>query len=252
MLSRKILNWDQFNFSTNVDVAGAGIWTDLLTFEISQLNIRKFFGGKGFQLKVPTAEQKSGIDLSATDTHTVSLANSIPDIAGPNTEYQVQGFADAIELPVSSIDAISNEVTLDTSGVSATGMDITIFYLSDASGQFCRGIIQASTSEWDSFIEDDLGTLHSLDQRNIEQRSTINNDLSAPEFFYVKLQVKSDLSYITDPSQNSDFNDYAITTDVNKFILSHKMQPLNEYMAKEGTPDTREAVKEAITLQLTH
>lgn len=252
MLSRKILSWDDFNFNSNVDVAGSGVWYDLLSFEISQLNIRKFFAGRGYQLKVPTVDQETGKDISSPNTYTVSLSNSIPSISGPNTGYQIQAFADATELPISSVDATANEVTIDTSGSSNSDADITVFYISDASGQFVRFVVEASTNEFDDFTYDDLGALHSLDQRNTEERETLDNSLTAPEFFYVKLQVKSDLAYITDPNQDSSLNNYSIETDVKQLILPHKMQKLSGYMAKEGTPGTREGVKEAVTLDLSH
>ena len=252
MLSRKILSWDDFDFNSNVDVAGSGVWYDLLTFEVAQLNIRKFFAGRGYQLKIPTADQDTGKDISGPDTYTMSLSNSIPSIDGPNTGYQVQAFADATELPVSSIDAAADEVTIDTSGSSNSEADITVFYISDAAEQFARLVVEASTNEFDDFAYDDLGALHSLDQRNTEERETLDNSLTAPEFFYVKLQVKSGLSYVTDPDQDSDLNNYDIQTDIAQLILPHKMQGLSEYMAKEGTPGTREAVKEAVTLDLSH
>lgn len=252
MLSRKILSWDDFDFSSNTDVAGSGVWYDLLTFEIAQLNIRKFFAGRGFQLKIPTVDQDTGQDIDAADTYTMSLTNSIPDISGPSLDYQVQVFADGTELPVSAIDASADELTVDTSGSSNSDADITAFYISDKSEQFVRMVVQASTNEWDDFLYDDLGGLHSLDQRNTEERSVIENDMTAPEFFYVKVQVKSALTYATNPNQVSSLNNYDIDTDVSQLILPHKMQGIDEYMAKQGTPGTCEAVKEAVILDLSH
>ena len=252
MLSRKILAWDDFQFSSNVDVAGSGVWYDLLSYEVTQNNLKKFFAGKGFRLKVPTADQKTSVDADSASSVTVSLTHSIPDITGPAVDYQVQAYVDDTEYPVSSIDATANEVTVDTSDSSNGDADITVFYISDASEQFGRFVVEASTNEYDDFLSDDLGSIHSLDQRNVEEREKLVNSQLAPEFFYVKLQVKSSISYVTDPGQDSDLNDHSIETDLNKLILPHKQQPVTEYINKDGTPGTREAVKEMVIQNLTH
>lgn len=250
--TRKVLTWNNFNFSTNKSVAGLGVWHDLLKFTVKERLIRSFFAGQGYQLKVPTMDQDTGKDIDADDEYTLSLTNSIADITGQNTDYQVEAFIDGSPATINSIDTDANEVTIDISGSSSNDSDLSVFYIPDDADQEFRFVVRATTNEFNDFEYDDLGAVHSLDQKDTNQRQVLNNGQEAPEFFEVVVQVKSDITYITDQAQNSDLNDNGATSTIHALFLPGKVMDLAEYIKAKDTPGTRAGVKERVIRQLTH
>lgn len=238
--------WNDFEFTSNIDVAGADVWHDLLELEVNQNALKKLAAGSKVRLRVPTADQETGVDISTPDSYTVSLSNSITSIDGPSLTYQVQAFADGTELSVSSIDEVANEVTIDTSGSTNSNADLTVFYIANDNAQMARIIVRSTQENWGRIYKDDLGSLHTIDQRNNEEQQTLTNTHFAPEFFKIVLEVNSDITYLTDTSQDSGLNDYDQDVRLKTLELGHKHQDIRKYIAASKEFSSKAQVKSSV------